>query len=80
MLSRSLFQSMRHANPTPHLRQSWLGGHFENDCKLLASNRHVDVAQPPRAYLLAWVRADGKMPHKWWIFRHLFGVDGGFLP
>jgi hypothetical protein len=25
-------------------------------------------------------RTDGEMPHNWWIFRHIFGFDGGFLP
>jgi len=29
--------------------------------------------------LFVHLRSDRKMPHKWWIFRHLLGSDGGFF-
>jgi hypothetical protein len=44
MLSRNLFHSIRRANPTADLRQSWLGGHFGNDSRLLATDPRLDAA------------------------------------
>jgi len=79
-LSRSLFHSMRDANPTRHLRPRQPSGHFGNDCRPLAPNPNVEVYWPSRRCLLAGGRADREMPHKWWIFRPVRGFDGGFLP
>jgi hypothetical protein len=71
---------MPDANPTLHLRQSWAGGHFGNDCRLLATNQHKDAALPSTIWRLVEGCADREMPHKWWIFRRILAFDGGFLP
>ena len=64
----------------PLTRRRWIGGHFGNDCRLLASNRQGDGKQRARPNPVPCKPSDGKMPHKWWIFRHIADIDGGFLP
>jgi len=67
--------------PTQPLAQRpWLGGHFGNDCSLLASNCHADAARFAKKKPFTCKVPDGKMPHKWWIFRHVTSFSGGFLP
>jgi len=39
----------------------------------------VDAAYTASMGQLMQGGADREMPHKWWIFRHLLGSDGGFL-
>jgi hypothetical protein len=75
-----MLQSMRDANPTPAPCHCHLGGHFGNDCRLLAVSPRVEAAQVIEHVQADRDLADREMPHNWWIFRRIFSFDGGFLP